>query len=70
MPFLYRGGVVPGPWLGIRVLKEIEQVLGELRLIEFGDGQIVAAIAMDAGTPPLLGVHGMGFAYSWNRNSE
>src|SRR5437867_2528649 len=60
MPFLHASGVLPFLLLGIRISKEIEQVLIQLSLILFDNGQIIASLCMHTGTPLLLRMHGIG----------
>src|SRR5437667_11428354 len=60
MPFLHASAVLPFLLLGIRISKEIEQVLIQLWLILFDNGQVIASISMHTGTPLLLRVHGIG----------
>jgi len=57
MPFLDAFSRLPLLVLGIGVVKEIDQVLVQLRLIQFDDGQLVPSIGMHAGAPLLLRMH-------------
>ena len=60
MSFLHLVGILPLLLLGIRIVKEIHQVLIHLQLIFFDDGQVIAIIRMHPGAPLLLGVHRIG----------
>jgi hypothetical protein len=60
MSFLHLFALLPLLVFSIRVVKEIHQVLVQLRLILFDDGQVIASIGMHTGAPLLLRVHRIG----------
>src|SRR6266568_2124636 len=60
MSFVHLSAILPLLLLSLGVVKEIHQVLIQLWLVLFDDGQVIASIPMHTGAPLLLRVHGIG----------